>query len=203
MRALTIAALALTLQGCGSATKAIADAANEVRQDAADARTDHAAVLADLGVVRASVAGADVKWPDNGKAYAEAMADAEKRLKDADQRMAQITGHADAIGSAVTATHDNESNLLRLVKYAAWIIAPALVLALLWWTGALGFVRGWLGLVTPSVRVQAKMDAAKIESGDMTSADHAAIAVRRTDPAFNVTLKRAQARSAAVAPVTT
>lgn len=68
------------------------------------------------------------------------------------------------------------------LKLIAIIVAPVALLILLWQTGVLGFLRGWLGLVTPAIKTQAHLDAITGKSPSLPS------------PSFRGAFKRAKRR---------
>jgi hypothetical protein len=188
--ATSFAISAYALLGCNRGVEGVAKSLNTTRSNAVAVEK-----VADLGT-------ADVqkhREPEPQRQMQEDEAYYLAFLKRQEERYGVIGHYAREIQQAadegqVAATHttDKTPNWLTGLKYIAYVVAPLGILILLWQTGVIGWLRGVIGLVTPRTRVQAKMDAEIMAGGGATPEQHAAVAVRRTDPAYNVLYSKAK-----------
>lgn len=176
------AASALSLPGCHSPVKTVAHSFTQIQQDA-----DIVYQKADA-IQRAASDAASTAPPAESAVFHSIDTDSKIILSAVtDAKKAAIGGL-----EANTQTTDKTSEWVPIIKWG--LIAAAVIAALvtLWQTGALGFIRGFLGLVTPATRTQAKFMAEALNSDnpDPTLREH--VAVLRNSPAFNAQFIRAQ-----------
>jgi hypothetical protein len=164
--------LAMFAGGCASASERIAANTNEVRQLAHSSgqRFERITVQAD------SLA------PDIPAIRSDAVA--------GQFEQARILSSVDTIYMALTGVEDVVPWWVAPVVYVAIALAVLGVVFLVWHLGIGRFVKGWLGLVTPTERRAAELTANLI---DLTPEQAVATIaeLRRADPTFDAAYRRA------------
>ena len=166
------AVLALVLIGCSGPSGQIANSTNEVRRLAHSSgqRFERIAVEADA--------------PDPSLPAIKTEAVAGKGEQD------RILNAVDTIYMALTGVEDQVPWWVAPLVWVCIALAVLGVVFLVWHTGVGKFVKGWLGIVTPTERKAAELTASLI---DLTP-DQALAAVaelRRADPTFDAAFRRA------------
>ena len=164
--------LALVLIGCSGPSSQIASSTNEVRRLAHSSgqRFERIAVEA------------DAPEPSIPVIKTEAVA--------GQGEQARILDAVDVIYMSLTGVEDQVPWWVAPLVWVCIALAVLGVMFLVWHTGVGKFIKGWLGIVTPTERKAAELTASLI---DLTP-DQALAAVaelRRADPTFDAAFRRA------------
>ena len=164
--------LALVLIGCSGPSSQIASSTNEVRRLAHSSgqRFERIAVEA------------DAPEPSLPVIKTEAVA--------GQGEQARILNAVDLIYMALTGVEDQVPWWVAPLVWVCIALAVLGIVFIVWHTGVGKFIKGWLGIVTPTERKAAELTASLI---DLTP-DQALAAVaelRRADPTFDAAFRRA------------
>jgi len=164
--------LALALMGCAGPSSQIASSTNDVRRLAHSSgqRFERIAVEADAP---------DPSLPTIKGEAVEGRAE-----------QGRILSAVDTIYLALTGVEDQTPWWVAPLVWVCIALATLGVVFLIWHTGVGRFVKGWLGIVTPTERRAAELTASLI---DLTpeQAVAAVAELRRADPTFDAAFRRA------------
>lgn len=182
--------LVFTLTGCKGATAQIAQTAQETQQDAGQIRAEVVTINASTQAIR------EDQEPANVESH---LGQIEQSAKNIDGLASKVSVGAQKTSVAVTKVKDIVPWWAVALEYGAIALASVGVFVVLWQSGALGFLRGWLGVLSPKTRAEGKLAAEALQlvrasdsPGAINAVENFITAKRATSPEFDAAYRKAK-----------